>query len=152
VSTRRFVLLALVLAPGFAGCGAGGDFSVAKTTGRVVCEGQPVPYAMLFFEPLQTNEASALVGAGAFARADGEGKFVLSTYGDRDGAVIGKHRVRVGSADTAEHPGWTCPCVTNSEVDVMEVEVKGGQTNEFEVVLPKKTGREIPERIDVDEE
>ncbi len=121
-----------------AGCGGGGAFPVAKTSGQVLCEGVPVPQAFVYFEPLGGSGNSAIVGKAAFARADDQGRFVLSTYGSGDGAVVGKHRVRV------DHPGYDCACVLNSEIDVMEVEIVAGTKNEFEVNLPKKTGRERP--------
>ena len=125
------------------GCSSDGEFPTAKTTGRVVCEGQPVPHVMVFFEPLQTCK-KALVGKQGFANAEANGTFAISTYGTKDGAVIGKHRVRVGPPRGGEPPGFKCACVLNSEVDVTEVEVKKGQKNDFELVLKKKTGKERP--------
>lgn len=121
-----------------AGCGSSIEtFPVAKTSGQVLCEGKPVPNAFVYFEPLETGN-SAKVGKSGFARADDEGKFVLSTYGSGDGAVVGTHRVRV------ERPGYVCPCVLNSEVDVMQVEIVAGERHDFELNLAKKTGRERP--------
>ena len=135
---RSIWLTALI---GLAGCSSG-DFPVAATRGQVICEGRPVPRARVFFEPLETGK-SAIVGKQGLATADAEGKFVISTYGENDGAVIGKHRVRVDRPfDPDEKPPFKCPCVLNAEVNVMEVEVKKGETNEFEVVLKKKTGQE----------
>jgi hypothetical protein len=130
------------------GCGSAGDFPTALVSGRVVCEGSPVPHVMVFFEPLQ-GEKSSLVGKQGFAFADAEGNFQLSTYGEQDGAVVGRHRVRVGPPHPEDHPKYQCPCILDSERDVMEVEVKKGEKNEFELVLKKKTGREpkaLPER------
>lgn len=103
---------------------------------------------MVFFEPLQTGK-SALVGKAAFATAEADGTFVLSTYGTKDGAVVGKHRVRVGPPHPEDYPRYKCACVLNSEIDVMEVDVKKGQTNEFEIVLKKKTGQE-PKQLGID--
>jgi hypothetical protein len=123
------------------GCGAGGDFPVAPTRGKVTCEGQPVPHVMVFFEPLQEGK-SALVGKQGFALAGEDGTFVISTYGKGDGAVIGKHRVRVGPPSSESFPNYKCACVLNSEVDVLQVEIKKGETNEVELKLKKKTGRE----------
>ena len=103
---------------------------------------------MVFFEPLQTGKA-ALVGKQGIGHAKDDGTFVISTYGEKDGAVIGKHRVRVGPPRGGEPPGFKCNCVLNSEVDVTEVEVKKGEKNDFELVLKKKTGRDpkpLPER------
>jgi hypothetical protein len=130
----------------FMGCGAAGDFPTAPTTGRVLCEGQPVPHVMVFFEPLQTGKA-ALVGKQGFAIAEADGTFSISTYGEKDGAVIGHHRVRVGPPHRQDFPNFKCDCYLNSEVDLIEVDIKKGK-NEFELVLKKKTGREPPPRKD----
>ena len=54
-----------------------------------------MPHVMVFFEPLQEGK-SALVGKQGIAFAEEDGTFVISTYGTGDGAVVGKHRVRVG--------------------------------------------------------
>lgn len=101
---------------------------------------------MVYFEPLrEDSSSSAIVGRQGFSFTDAEGKFVLTTYNNNDGAVIGKHRVRVGG------PGVKCDCVLNEEVDLMQVEIKEGEKHEFELVLPKKTGRERPPLIDEDD-
>src|SRR5262245_16833317 len=111
-----------------AGCGRSGEFPVATATGQVICEGRPVPQVTVFFEPLQTDK-SALVGRQGVAFADNDGHFSISTYGDNDGAVIGKHRVRVGPPRGGAPSGFKCSCVLDSEVDVTEVEVKKGTKN-----------------------
>jgi hypothetical protein len=143
-----FELCLLFVATSFSGCGPTGDFPTAATTGKVICEGQPVPFVTVFFEPLQ-NGKQALVGRQGIANAEADGTFTVSTYGDNDGAVVGRHRVRVGPPRGGAPEGFQCNCVLNSEVDVTEVEIKPGQKNEFELVLKKKTGREpkaLPER------
>ena len=45
-------------------------------------------------------------------------------------------------------PGFKCACVHNSEMDVLEVEIKPRQKNKVEFVLKKKTGREAKELPD----
>src|SRR5262245_12103542 len=103
---------------------------------------------MVFFEPLQTGK-SALVGKQGFAVADEKGTFAISTYGDKDGAVVGKHRIRVGPPHSEDHPGYKCACVLNPESNVMEVEIKRGQKNDFELVLKKRTSADpkpLPDR------
>jgi hypothetical protein len=144
----KFLVAAGAVLGFWVGCG-GGDFPTAPTSGTVVCEGKPVPHVMVFFEPLQQKDSqSAIVGRSAFAIADAEGKFVLSSYGKNDGAVLGKHRVRVGLPHREDHPNFKCDCYLNSEVDLIpEIEVKKGK-NEFELVLKKKTGREQPVKKD----
>jgi hypothetical protein len=143
----RFKFLTVSLA-GFGfwlGCG-GSEFPTAPTTGRVICEGKPVPHVMVFFEPLETGK-SAIVGRSGFAIAKEDGTFEIGSYTKNDGAVIGKHRVRIGLPHREDFPNFKCDCYLNSEVDFTEVEIKKG-TNEFEFVLKKKTGREPPVKID----
>lgn len=115
------------------GCGSSG-FPTAKTIGVVKCQGQPVSGAMVYFEPISTGD-KALVGKQGFAFTDSEGKFEISTYtpNGKDGAVIGKHRVRVGRGDAK------CNCAMNEEVDLMQVEIKAGETNEFTLELKVAT-------------
>lgn len=142
-----FCVTVLALAT-LSGCGGGGDFATAKVTGQVICEGQPVGNVLVFFEPL-TQGNNALVGKQGIGRAGADGTFQVSTYGTNDGAVVGKHRVRVGWMEG--QADGSCPCVVNSENDVMEVEIVAGKQNEFEVVLPKKTGRERPS-LDIEDD
>lgn len=124
------VLLSIIVS---VGCSES-SFKTAKTIGIVKCQGQPVEGAMVYFEPMSSGD-SALVGKQGFAFTDAEGKFEISTYtpNGKDGAVIGKHRVRVGRGDAK------CNCAMNEEVDLMQVEVKGGQTNEFTLELKVAT-------------
>ncbi|MCU0961870.1 MAG: DUF4198 domain-containing protein [Pirellulaceae bacterium] len=134
------------------GCGGGGDHPVAYTTGQVLCEGKPVPHVIVFFEPLAQSK-SALAGKQGIGRADGDGKFVISTYGKDDGAVIGKHRVRVSAPNSESHPDFRCDCVLNPELDLVQVDVTQDGQNEFNIVLQKKTGKEpVPLGRDDDED
>jgi hypothetical protein len=116
------------------GCSSG-DLPTAQVTGRVVCEGKGVEGAMVYFEPLPGSGTNAMAGKQGFSYTDAEGKFVISTYepGGQDGAVIGKHRVRVGKGKAK------CNCSMNDEEDLMQVEVKADGKNEFELVLKKAT-------------
>lgn len=117
------------------GCGKA-EFDTAKTIGIVKCKGQPVANAAVYFEPMESaGSKNAKVGKQGFAFTDAEGKFVISTYTPNggDGAVVGKHRVRVGRGDAK------CDCNMNEEVDLMQVEVKAGQTNEFVLDLKEAT-------------
>lgn len=129
-----------LLLSAIAGCGSDG-FATAPTSGRVVCEGIPVANAMVYFEPLPSGAGgnnNAIVGKQGFSFTDSEGKFVISTYdpGRGDGAVIGRHRVRVGRGDAK------CDCVTNDERTLIEVDIKPDVNNEFEIVLPKATAQD----------
>jgi hypothetical protein len=131
----NYGLWALVALALFAGCGDGRTkFDTATTTGTVTCDGKPVAGAMVFFEPLQAGE-SAVAGKSGVGVTDENGVYTVSTYGTKDGAVIGKHRVRVGGG---EGGGFECDCETNSEKDLMQVEVQADVDNTFDISLPPK--------------
>lgn len=118
------------------GCGSS-DFPVAKVTGRVLCEGQPVDGCAVYFEPLRVggSDVSAIVGSPGFAFTKSDGTFIISTseIGAEDGAVVGMHRVRVGTGAAK------CDCSMDDEFTLMEVEVKADGSNDFEIVLPTRT-------------
>lgn len=146
--TVHFAAIATIAPFFLVGCG-GGDFATAKVTGTVLCEGKPVPGAMVYFEPIKSSDSkSALVGKQGFSYTNENGEFEIATYGEDapDGAVVGQHRVRVGLI------GTPCNCVTDEEKDVMEVEVLASEDNVFEVVLPVKTARDRRNQQKLDEE
>lgn len=117
------------------GCGDGRTkMNLAKASGTVVCEGKPVPFATVYFEPLQLDK-SATVGKQGIGYADENGDFILTTYDKDDGAVVGKHRVRVGKPLGPASKDFKCDCALNEEVDVMNVEVVADEENEFDIVL-----------------
>jgi hypothetical protein len=130
-----------VVAPG---CSSGlEEFPVAAVKGRVLCDGKPVPHVNVYFEPLRTGD-SAVTGKPGFAVADDKGEFVLTTYHEGDGAVIGRHRVRVEGPRGAHAAGFQCECVLSDTVDVMEVEVTKDQEHNFEVALQKnQAGQQV---------
>ena len=131
----------LFMAALLTGCSGGlKEFPVAEVSGVVLCEGKPVPFAKVQFNPQAAEGSkSAEVGKPGFAFADKDGKFVLSTYGEGDGAVVGKHTVT--AVPDSAHP---CDCHSDDITPLMEVEVKAGQTNEFEVQVPLKKGNLQP--------
>lgn len=81
ITRNSFLLLAAVVCPG---CGDGKP-GIVPVAGTVLYKGQPVEDASVTF----------LASGGRPATADtGEdGRFVLTTYGDEDGAVVGSHTV-----------------------------------------------------------
>ncbi|MEM8669398.1 MAG: hypothetical protein AAGG48_17875 [Planctomycetota bacterium] len=126
------------------GCGED-EFPTAPVTGQILCEGKPVPFAMIYFEPTTTGE-EIIVGKPGFDVADAEGRFELSTYTEfgGDGAVIGEHRVRVDAPAPGRNPdGWSCPCMLDSNRDVKIVMVIDGD-NEFTIELPKRKPGQQP--------
>lgn len=134
-----------------AGCGSGiEEFPTAKAIGVVMCQGQPVPHAQIIFAPIADGNAMD-AGKSGYAVADSEGKFVLTTYSNGDGAVVGKHNVIVDSPKAEEHPDFECDCETDARKNIMEVEVKEEGENNFTINLPEKPKRRRgKEKIDED--
>ena len=78
-------LLGLTLAF-FEGCGSKTPERV-KVSGQVLIDGKPLSYGYVFFVPTG--------GRPSRAPLDSEGRFTLSSFGDKDGAAIGTHRIAV---------------------------------------------------------
>ena len=89
--------------------------------------------AQVIFAPKMTGK-TAEVGKPGFSWTAEDGRFMLSTYGDEDGAVVGTHVVRVTTGSK-----YPCNCVGDETRDLMEVEIKADTENEFEIKLPKRT-------------
>jgi hypothetical protein len=127
-------LVAVLCTSAVVGCGSGlKEFPCEVVTGVVMCEGQPVREAQVYFTPKVTGK-SAEAGKPGFAWTGEDGRFELSTYGDGDGAIIGQHIVRVTTGSK-----YPCNCVGEETRDLMEVEVKADEENEFQIALPKRT-------------
>lgn len=147
---RLCLLLALVAV---SGCSSGlKEFPVAPVEGTVTCNGKPVAHAFVFFEPISSGK-SAIVGKAGFAISDEQGRFVLTTYHDRDGAVVAQHRVRVAPPTGEKSKEFKCDCLVDDTVDQMQVEIKSGESHQIEVKLKGKarklTPREIEDQNDV---
>ncbi len=126
-----------------AGCSSGiNKFPLAQATGTVTCDGKPVSKALVYFEPKKVDK-EIVIGKQGFALTDGNGRFTVSTYGENDGAVIGRHIVRVGSTEGT--PG--CDCSLVADVPLIEVDVKSDQTNDFDLKLKKPS---VEDRVEVD--
>jgi len=139
---RSYVAAAIGLWAAMAGCGDGRTkFDLAPTKGQVLCEGKSVPYVTVFFEPLNQGKNSQ-VGKQGIGHCDAEGFFIISTYDTDDGAVVGKHRVRVTRPMGEGRPDPKCDCLLSETVDVMQVEIEGGKENTIEVALKKASKAE----------
>lgn len=96
---RSFLLVGLgLLAAGVLGCSDGRPKFV-PVSGRVLVDGQPVANLMVTFQPLQT-EKNKDPGPGSAGITDAEGRFTLKVSSQQysgTGAVVGKHKVRIGT-------------------------------------------------------
>ncbi|NLF71860.1 MAG: hypothetical protein GX575_22755 [Candidatus Anammoximicrobium sp.] len=99
VSIPAFVL-ACALALLLSGCG-GGKADIEPAKGKVVCGSGPVTAGTVTFVPLG-EPGKDTDGRPAIGAVGPDGTFVLTTYEDGDGAIVGKHRVEyAGPGDEA---------------------------------------------------
>lgn len=134
------VVAALVV--GVTGCGkSGSEYQVAPVTGKVTFNGEPVPEGTVRFQPVSEAAGKAgITGKPATGSVGQDGTFTLSTYGEDDGAVIGKHRVlympKIVIAESYEDeptPSAYAGLVPKTD----EVEIAAGP-NQIEIELVKK--------------
>jgi hypothetical protein len=71
-------------------------FEIAPVSGTVMLNEEPLADATVTFVPTSEPGAdTAEVGPPSSAQTDGEGHFVLKTRDGKNGAVVGKHKVRI---------------------------------------------------------
>lgn len=75
------------------GCG-GGSPKYVPVSGIVTVNGKPYPNAVVSFQPKGSKE-NPNPGQGSAAFTDANGRFVLKTRDNQNGAVVGKHQVRI---------------------------------------------------------
>lgn len=93
--TDWLLVVGAALLIGLPGCsGSGGDYEVARVQGKITYQGQAVEGGSITFRPVNVANAKlGMMGKPASAEVQEDGTFVLSTYGEEDGAVVGEHEV-----------------------------------------------------------
>lgn len=84
------------------------------------------------FVPLNTD-SKAISGKPASGEIAEDGRFTLSTYGNNDGAIVGKHTVQVlppAPKDDQTKPA-PFPCANST----LEIEVQKGAGNGLKIEL-----------------
>jgi hypothetical protein len=129
-----FTILAGALVLGLIGCGKGG---YAPVSGVVTLDGKPAKHVMVQFQPISTGD-NPEPGRGSTTFTDDEGKFTLKTDDGKNGAAIGKHRVRISSVYSDKLKGyevWDAETkqVTKSATDPIPPEWNYESKQEFDV-------------------
>jgi hypothetical protein len=143
--------LAVVFSIAVLGCGGNsGDLSTAPVKGKVTHNGQPVTGGSVIFSPIAASAGTkpTQTGKSGVGNVGNDGSFTLSTYGNGDGAVVGKHRVTYSAPaveiDEAQHKEDSKPPVSPYAGLVpkdKEVEVKpGSNTIDIELVPNPNAG------------
>lgn len=127
--------LAAVLATG---CGDRPDLPpMAKVSGTVTLDGQPLSYGMVQFVPDSSQGTEGPPGVG---RIDKKGCFTITTAGVK-GAVVGHHRIRVKSEEPfneeALSRGQTLlpEHYNDHKTSELTTEVKADEKNEVDLKL-----------------
>jgi hypothetical protein len=92
----------LLAVPMALGCGGGGK--TASVSGRVTLDDKPLRKAKVNFQPMG-REGDNNPGGGSYAVTDDDGRYTLKmVFGDREGAVVGMHRVEISAFDHEVDP------------------------------------------------
>ena len=120
-----------------AAAGCSGDARYAPVSGTVRLDGKPYGKAVVSFQPIGTKD-SPNPGRGSSAYTDDNGRFVLKCDGTVNGAVIGKHQVRImtrGADNVTADPdkGSSDEVSARRPVDPIPPEWHSRSTKEFDV-------------------
>jgi hypothetical protein len=142
---RILTVIGLCAVTCLTGCG-GGDPATAKTSGSVKANGKDVPGGEVIFEPMA--EGKSQPGKTTIVPVEEDGTFVVTTYKENDGAIIGKHRIRYnapqlepGKAAAGGHVATRTSPFAGLVPKVQEIEIKpGDNVIEVELVRAGKPG------------
>jgi hypothetical protein len=134
------MLVYLGLAACIIGCGGGAvSAPTGEVQGVVTYQGKPVPDVNVTFTPDK--------GRPGYGTTDAQGKFTISTFGDRDGAVPGTHKVTITDTREIPMPGTPeaeqaantpppfPPKYSDPAQSDLTADVKEGQVNEVTLTL-----------------
>ena len=137
---RGCVLFVLVC--GMSGCGVS-DVSLAPVRGRVTLDGRPVANAWVKFHPSK--------GRGSQARTNNDGVYELEYTAERRGALLGEHKVEVGTREANDALGnpvnrpEVIPARYNTESTLQASIASGENVVDLELIL--ETGETLTPRI-----
>ncbi len=140
----KFMLrFGLVWAVCVAAMGCSNHPPVAPVRGVVKMDGKPLPGGRIMFQPIASGEEK-LVGQSAMGQIQQDGSFVLTTYKDGDGAMVGLHRPVVMENRQEDDPNSAHPTVPGPKIgvitlDEMTLEVVAGEENEFTIELNSRS-------------
>lgn len=134
---KRFAFAVVAICLTFCGCDDGP--AVAPVTGTVTQDGEPLPFAMIEFQPDK--------GAPSYAESDENGHYEVVYQTDRKGALLGHHYVSVTTAgektdpetDTTYNVPESVPAKYNDPTE-LEFEVEPGK-NVFDIKIEGKRER-----------
>lgn len=110
---------------------------MAKVSGIVTLDGQPLPHGTVQFVPDASQGTEGPPGVG---RIDEKGRFAITTAGVK-GAVVGHHKIRVKSEEPFNEKAFSMgqtllpESYNHHETSGLTTEVKAGQKNQVDLKL-----------------
>jgi len=80
------------------GCSEAPPFDLESVRGTVTVDARPLTQGKVMFAPIASGDGLN-AGKPAFGRIEPDGSYVLTTYHDEDGAIVGEHWVTIFGAD-----------------------------------------------------
>lgn len=112
-----------------AGCG-GPSYEMTTVDGICNCDGEPMSSGIIVFTPVpEPGSKNTEPGKPAAAEIQKDGRFTLSTYGDKDGAIVGKHQIHLRPGDDDDDEEGAKKPVCKKAPETLIVEVKPGKNN-----------------------
>jgi len=120
------------------------EYATVSVTGQVLLDEEPVANANIIFEPI-APKGEIIAGPQSFGKTDQDGRYSLRNQFKQEGAIPGKHRVRITNATGKAGPdgemivdAGTIPmCYDLETVLTFEVQQGGPQVADFKL---KSTG------------
>lgn len=111
------------------GCG-GPAYEMTTVDGICTCDGEPMSSGIIVFTPVpEPGSNNTEPGKPAAAEIQSDGRFTLSTYGDKDGAIVGKHQIHLRPGDDDDDEEGVKKPVCKKAPEELIVEVKPGKNN-----------------------
>ncbi len=129
---------------------------VAPVSGFVKMNGKPLAGGRIMFAPIASGEDKN-VGQSAFGQIQQDGSFVLMTYEEGDGALVGLHHPTVMENRQEDDPNSPNPTLPGPRIGVVSMthltlEVVAGEDNVFTIEMDSRAGymRDAVPEVDVD--
>src|SRR5688572_18471816 len=116
----------LLLSATFVGCGPSGP-QLAPVSGHVQLDGRPLQDASITFQPADGQRPS-------YGSTDADGRYQLAYRRGEEGALVGKHTVRITVSPEIVRNPPRIPAEYNTQ-STLKVEVKSGENNDFDFDL-----------------
>lgn len=130
----------------FAAIAAGCQQDVAPVSGRVTIDGQPLPDAVVTFQPKPDRAAGQPLATGSVGRTDREGRYSLRLIQpDKPGAAVGQHTVTIstesGGSEEAPPKGRKLPKAWTDGSQRFHVPKGGTREADFDIATDGKRAK-----------